>query len=402
MPHAIYDTENEHGRGRVVSWASILEDNTREQAERTSRSPIVKGHVALMPDAHLGSGATVGSVIMTEGGIIPAAVGVDIGCGIIAVKTNVKRSDISKAGEHELMALLRGGIPNGVGQNHTAPTERAVAFFQREGAAPGIDTESMYDRALAQFGTLGSGNHFAEYSIDSEGFVWALVHSGSRGVGLALATSHVKKAREVCPVMPEDRDLAFLVEGTREFDAYIADMTWAQSYAAGSRAAMAQVTVDALKSLLLADINVERVVNCHHNYAEPQGNGLWLTRKGAIDATLGRLGVVPGSMGTDTYIVSGKGNVESYASAPHGAGRLFSRGNAYRTLSVDDLRASMEGKTWGDRDADALLDEAPAAYKPIEVVMADSADLVRPTVRLSAFLNFKAADSRRQRKKVSE
>jgi RNA-splicing ligase RtcB len=394
-----FETENEHGRGVVLSWASILEAITREQAERTSRSPVVEDHVALMPDAHLGIGATVGSVVVTRGAIIPAAVGVDIGCGIIAVQTDIERASLAVQDERRLLGQLREAIPNGVAQNHGAPTLDAQTWFATHGYAPGLDVQASRARAMLQFGTLGSGNHFAEFSVDEAGYVWAIVHSGSRGVGLLLANHHIARARATCPLPVEDPYLAFLPDGTPEGAAYVADMEWAQRYAYGQREAMMDRMLEALASVAPPPAELRRI-NCHHNYASRwPGTGDWVTRKGAIAAGRDDFGVIPGSMGTDTYIVRGLANREAYSSAPHGAGRMFSRGEARRTLSVDELKLQMGSRTWDDRNAPALLDEAPGAYKPIEIVMRDAADLVEPVARLSAFVNFKAADIRGRRRR---
>lgn len=405
MPDRI-ETENAYGRGVVLNWASIIDPNAMAQAEMTSRSPVVAGHVALMPDAHLGLGATIGSVVLTRNAIIPAAVGVDIGCGMNAVHFDFPYANLPPGSHGALAAALRAGIPNGVGQNHHEFTWRWEDWVQDNGYAPSMEIgrplDVLDERAGLQFGTLGSGNHFAEFSVDEAGDVWAIVHSGSRGTGNKIAQHHIDIAKAECAERGlESLDLAYLRAGTDTFDAYIADMLWAQRYAAGQRDAMMGVMVDAMASVVDERYGVEVLdaINCHHNYAFQLGHSdRWLTRKGAIAAAPGVMGVIPGSMGTDTYIVTGLGNADSYDSAPHGAGRVHSRGAARRSLSLDDFRATMTGKTWDDRNAEALLDEAPAAYKPIETVMSDADDLVRPVARLQSFVNFKAADGKRRKK----
>lgn len=394
-----FETKNEYGAGVVLSWASILEDNTREQAEMTSRSPVVVGHVALMPDAHLGRGATVGSVLQTKDTIIPAAVGVDIGCGMIAVRTDLERSAITEPMARRVLGKIRETVPSGFGQGHSGVIEEAIAFRQRRGFAPGMaDDQALQQRALAQFGTLGDGNHFAEVAEDTDGRVWAIVHSGSRGVGNVLATRHTKAAQSECMlngIAIEHPDLAYFVS-SEAFNAYIEDMLWAQEYAYWQRDAMMSRVLAALASEATFS-ELERI-NCHHNYAEPLGDGIWLTRKGAIDAHVGHPGIIPGSMGDATYIVTGNGNAAAYHSSPHGAGRVLARGAAFRSLDVGEFTASMTGKVWQDRNAADLLDEAPGAYKPISQIMVDAVTLAEPTARLTQFINYKGIGQPRRRK----
>lgn len=371
-------------QGTVISWATILDDNTKEQALKLAQHPIVYGHVALMPDAHLGIGATVGSVIRTRGGIIPAAVGVDIGCGMVAVETSLSRGDL-RGSESRLIQRLREGIPSGVGKSHDSDNPAFASFEAVQPMSP--RARALNVNPAAQLGTLGSGNHFAEFSVDEWGRVWAVVHSGSRGIGNQLAQLHIKVARE----LTDFGDASWLPEDTLEFDNYIRDMLWAQDYATANRERMMYVMLDALQEAGGDDIYGEREtlnVNCHHNYSELT-DGAWLTRKGAIDANVGVFGVIPGSMGTATYIVQGLGCADAYNSAPHGAGRLRSRGDSRRTLDVDEFKAQMGGRTWQDRDAQALLDEAPEAYKDIDVVMADAEELVEVVTKLEAFVCYK-------------
>ena len=374
--------------GRVLSWASIIDPGARAQAEMISRSKVVDGHVALMPDVHFGIGACVGSAIVTNGGILPAAVGVDIGCGMIAVETTVRRKSIQTRTARQMLGRIRELIPAGVGQGHNGTTSDWGRFHKEFGDAPGAD-DRILERVGRQFGTLGSGNHFAEFSEDREGFVWAIVHSGSRGPGNMLAQKHINAGKEFAEregIKVEHRDLSHLVEGTPEFDAYIADMLWAQSYAFEQRASMMNRMLEILEEQFPFDEG--RRINCHHNYSVKQGEK-WLSRKGAIAAGIDDYGVIPGSMGAATYIVKGKANGDAYSTAPHGAGRMMARGAARRSLDVKAFKEQMGDRTWMDRDAEKLLDEAPGAYKPIEQVMKDAETLVETIEVLSQFVNYK-------------
>ncbi len=402
--HTLYGTNTPYGDGQVRVYASILEPDALEQALMLSRSPVIRHPVALMPDAHVGIGATVGSVLVTTGGLIPAAVGVDIGCGVIAAKTDLTMAQMSHAARRGLSAYLREHLPSGKGRGGG---DSELFEVWASGRWRGHEVTPMSERVLklretasSQFGTLGSGNHFAEYAADSDGLVWALVHSGSRGVGNQIAQLHIKAAQAYCKEnrLPlEDMDLAYLVEGTPECHAYWRDMQWAQAYALAQRAKMMDIMLDGLRTAVTDAFDVKEYINCHHNYSdfyqEWSGTGPveFVSRKGAIDASEGKLGVIPGSMGTATHIVRGLGNLQAYRSSPHGAGRVLSRGAAKRTLDLDKFKAQMEerGVVWQDRDAQALLDEAPSAYKPIERVMEDAATLVETVTVLKQFVNFK-------------
>ena len=407
----VFKTENEFGSGEVRSWASILDDATREQACAISRVPVVEGHLALMPDAHFGYGPPVGSAIKTRNALMPYAVGVDIGCGMIAQKIDWLRRSQFKGKEGKILELIRETIPAGVGTGR----EMLIAaenFIHQFGLPPGSTNEAVLvaakqkhhgdlldvcndlcNRALSQFATLGAGNHFVEICEADDTGIWLVLHSGSRGVGNMLATAHVKRVQSSCAdngVRLENPDFAWLDSGTNPFDEYVADMIWCQNYAFDQREEMMRLLIEAIQRELHFDYStLGEKINCHHNYADELEPGLWLTRKGAIDACPGVMGVIPGSMGASTYIVRGKGCTEAYNTAPHGAGRLMARGAAKRTLSVETFREQMEGKTWLDRDAEKLLDEAPFAYKPIAQVMLDSFDLVEPVAMLNQFINYK-------------
>lgn len=395
---AIYETENEYGKGLVKSWASIIDDATKAQAQKISRLPIIEDYLALMPDAHYGFGPPVGSALRTKKAVMPYAVGVDIGCGMIAVETDLQRNDfVGKEGR--VLQHIRDLIPSGVGTSHKRPLPQARRFVDDNGYPGGIEKAQLAGRSpdrrqktLVQFGTLGAGNHFVEVCSDARGRVWLLLHSGSRGIGNLLATAHVGVARDFCSkegIALEDRDFAYLMAGTKEADAYLADMLWAQRYAYAQREAMMDSLMEAVSRELGRDWNEVQRINCHHNYAEQLGGGTWITRKGAIDAGEGKMGIIPGSMGAATYIVRGRGNQEAFETSPHGAGRVMGRNQARKTLTEAEFRKQMAGKTWLDRDASKLLDEAPSAYKPIEKVIEDSADLIEPVTKISQFINYK-------------
>lgn len=392
----------------LVSWASHLDDQTLRQAERTSRLPIVAGHVALMPDAHLGIGATVGSVIPTAGAIIPAAVGVDIGCGMIAARTSLAAHHLPTSLD-PLLSLVEATVPAGVGKGHgrrtagnapgrvaeggTARADRAGAWLAAHRPATTL-TPRQGRTVLEQFGTLGAGNHFLEVCLDEEDRVWVVLHSGSRGIGNQLAQHHIGTAKRLASSLDErleDPDLASFVEGTPEFDHYVADLLWAQGYAAANRDQMMDAALHALRSVTHRFTEEQRV-NCHHNYAARERHGdreLWITRKGAIRAGAGELGVIPGSMGAASFVVEGLGEPRSWASCAHGAGRAMSRGEARRRLTASDLRRRMEGRAWLAGRAADLVDEHPDAYKDIHSVMRDQADLVRVRHTLRQVLNYK-------------
>jgi RNA-splicing ligase RtcB len=378
----------------LLSWASELDEQTLAQARRTARLPIVAGHVALMPDAHLGIGATVGSVIPTRDAIIPAAVGVDIGCGMIAVETDLAASDLPDDLD-PLVAKIERAIPAGVGKGHGRRSGPGRKWFAEN--PPSADfVAKQVERTITQFGTLGAGNHFVAVAVDERARVWTVVHSGSRGVGNELATGHINRARKVAHrsrLQLEDRDLAYFSEGTEEFDNYVADMLWAQDYARANREQMMDVLLDELFSFAGDGSEVQRI-NCHHNYSVRESHGgreLWITRKGAIRARKDDRGVIPGSMGKDIHIVRGLGNVASYESSAHGAGRRHSRRQAKKRFTVEQLNKEMEGRAWNRNRAGALLDEIPGAYKDLAQVMADQADLVEPEHSMREVLNYKGS-----------
>ncbi|WP_345718713.1 RtcB family protein [Kineosporia mesophila] len=385
---------------KIFNWASILEEKTRDQAVRASQMPFIFPHLALMPDAHLGKGATVGSVIPTDRAIIPAAVGVDIGCGMIAVRTQWTEEQIRAQGDLSVLRVaIEREIPLSAGGYNTDQRvlEPVVAQRVDELAAKadkvGFDPASYTGKWKRQLGSLGSGNHFIEVTADETGTVWLFLHSGSRGVGNLIAQRHIKVARaqmEKWHINLPDLDLAYLVQDTDEFWAYINQMRWAQDFALANREEMMHRLMLCVADFMDEPVQDLELINCHHNFTQQEnhyGKNLWISRKGAIQADEGRPGLIPGSMGTASYVVTGKGNKLSLNSSPHGAGRNFSRTAARKKFSIDDLRVAMKGIEY--RDTDAFIDEIPAAYKDIDQVMADAADLVEVQHTLHQILNVK-------------
>lgn len=375
-----------HADINVLSWASDLDPKALEQAAKTAALPFVAKPLALMADAHVGMGATVGSVIATEGAIIPSAVGVDIGCGMIAARLSLTSNDLPDNLSLLHLAISQS-VPAGVGQGH----QHGMTLPD---GAPEL-TQKQQATAENQLGSLGSGNHFVEVCLDENDQVWVVLHSGSRGIGNQLAKVHIEGAKGLMKsyfIDLDDPDLAYLVEGTDEFDAYIRAMLWAQEYAVTNREIMLDAVLADIEHLLANGVGVEERINCHHNFTEREhhrGRNMWITRKGAIRSREGDRGVIPGSMGTRSYIVTGLGNPASFHSSSHGAGRRLSRGEARRTLDLDGLRLAMAGRTWNEANADALLDEDPRAYKDIDQVMEDQRDLVRIDHTLHQILNYK-------------
>jgi tRNA-splicing ligase RtcB len=379
---------------RLLNWASILEPTARLQAERTASMPFIHPHVALMPDAHLGLGATVGSVIPTDGAIIPAAVGVDIGCGMMAVRTQFTGDDVRGRNLATLHEQISRSVPLSAGRYDKKVRETAAPRVAELRDMPGAaQADGVVPTWPLQLGSLGSGNHFIEVSLDEADRVWLFLHSGSRGVGNKLASKHIRVAQErtrTLGIDVPDRDLAYLEEGEPEFDAYVEALHWAQRFAALNREEMMDRVAEQVSRFLTEEVRRVQVVQCHHNYTEREthyGARVWLSRKGAISARRDQWGLIPGSMGAASYVVVGKGNAEALESAPHGAGRNHSRGAARRMFTRADLDRRMKGIAWGR--SDAFLDEHPDAYKPIDRVMADAADLVEVRHTLRQVVNVK-------------
>ncbi len=383
----------------LKSWASVLDDKTRLQAETISRAPGLAGHVALMPDAHLGMGATVGSVVPTFADtIIPAAVGVDIGCGMMACRLDMAGADLPDDLSPLVHAFGRS-IPSGLGRQHRKPSDAANAWFD-DNPIPHPDAFASRKRGAAraerygraQLGTLGSGNHFVELCVDDSDSVWCLLHSGSRNIGNAIAQIFTQIAQRECEEKLEDRAAARLTG--ESFERYIDMMGWAQRYAFRNRELMMDAMLDDILRFLGGDSPaVVETINCHHNFATLEthfGQQMWITRKGAIKADVGDMGIIPSSMAGPTFIVEGLGNADAYNSAPHGCGRVYSRTAARRSFSEESLRELMRGKAWNERQARKLLDEHPDAYKDPEIVVKeDSRDLARVVATMTQRVNYK-------------
>ena len=376
----------------ILSWANHdLGHNEIRMAKNVASLPFVYKHVALMPDVHLGKGALVGSVLATKDAVIPAAVGVDIGCGMCAIKTPFKAKQV----EGKLKKIrkdIEAAIPVGFNQNKSA--DKSVYNWQgwQEFKHLHNGVQHLEKKALHQLGTLGGGNHFIELCLDTHEQVWLMLHSGSRNIGNMLAQNHMRTAKNLAKLAGEslpDPDLAYFVSQTDEFEAYWRDLQWAQNYAKFNREVMMARFKHIVEKHVAGGKPTKPLlsVNCHHNYAEQEthyGESVYVTRKGAVRARQEDYGIIPGSMGAKSYIVKGKGNHESYCSCSHGAGRTMSRSKAKRQFSVDDLVKQTEGIECR-KDA-GVIDEIPAAYKPIEQVMANQSDLVEIVATLRQVL----------------
>ena len=391
----------------VKMWVGDMEveQSALDQIFNISQLPVLAGHIAIMPDVHMGKGATVGSVIPTRSAIIPAAVGVDIGCGMVAAMTNLTATDLPDS----LLALrnqIERDVP--VGFNEHAKGIPSVsgpyADILRKNLTKTMqawDTLTMKQKLGRadekkigrQIGTLGGGNHFIEICLDTNSNVWIMLHSGSRGIGNQIGTLAVTIANEQAAKrgwgLP-DADLAWLDEGTPEFDSYIEAMHWAQDYARFNRDTMMNLVIAAVKHRIPKMQVIGEVINCHHNFTsleEHFGTEMWITRKGAVSAKEGQMGIIPGSMGAKSFIVRGKGNHDSYCSCSHGAGRKMSRNQAKKLFTSLDLEAQTFGVECR-KDAD-VVDEIPGAYKDIDQVMAAQADLVDIVTTLKQVLCIK-------------
>ncbi|HZQ75601.1 MAG TPA: RtcB family protein [Burkholderiales bacterium] len=387
----------EEGSVPVKAYAADIEPAARQQLVNLSRLPIVHHHVAAMPDVHLGIGATVGSVIPTKRAIIPAAVGVDIGCGMIATRLSLAASELSEKALSKVFHQIERDVPLGFRQHGEREVRSAAARpFQKELAKimqkhPGIEKRMGRSSSwVHQMGTLGGGNHFIEVCLDESDRVWVMLHSGSRGIGNAIGTYFIELAKKDSQrdnLQLPDRDLAYFPEGARHFDDYVDAVGWAQDYAAANRAEMLELVLEAMHRHLPPFEQTAEAVNCHHNYVQRErhyGEDVWLTRKGAIRAGKGELGIIPGSMGTRSYIVRGKGSAESFDSCAHGAGRRMSRNAAQKTFSLKDLEEQTAGVVC--RKDKGVLDEIPGAYKDIDEVMANQSDLVETVHTLKQVL----------------
>jgi tRNA-splicing ligase RtcB len=391
------------GRAPIWMWTrpENVESAALDQLRAIASLPYIHHHVTVMPDVHLGKGATVGSVVAMRDAVSPAAVGVDIGCGMAALRTNLTAADLP-----DDLGAVRSAIEAAIPVGHRGHAEISTRVRRHGDLWDGFDrlhptARGRFDRAMAQLGTLGSGNHFLELCLDTDDTVWMMLHSGSRNIGKELAEAHIGVARslEHNTGLP-DRDLAVFLAGTPEMAAYRHDLLWAQDYARRNRETMLALYTEALRRFLPrlrvgvpptegphAGDTTFAAVNCHHNYVAEEhhyGADVLVTRKGAISARAGEYGLIPGSMGTGSYLVRGRGNPEAFTSAPHGAGRRMSRARARRTFTVEDLRAQTAGVEC--RTDPGVLDEIPGAYKDIDEVIAYSDDLVEVVARLRAVL----------------
>jgi tRNA-splicing ligase RtcB len=381
-----------------------LEEEAKQQLQNIAALPVVWPHVAVMPDVHLGKGATVGSVVPTRGAIIPAAVGVDIGCGMMAVKLNLKANDLpdnlSQLREEIEKCIPHGRTNNGGfgdkgAWNNDPPQIVADTWNEMNPRYRELVDRHPWMLAYNTFnhlGTLGTGNHFVEVCLDTDGSVWIMLHSGSRGVGNKIGSYFIELAKKDMLAahgnLPEDQDLAYLAEGTQHFHDYVDSVGWAQEYARKNREIMMNRALYAVGRALKKTVwAIEQAVNCHHNYVELEehyGELLYVTRKGAVNAEVGKLGIIPGSMGAKSFIVRGKGNKESLCSCSHGAGRKMSRGAAKRTFTLKDHEEATAGVEC--RKDEGVIDETPGAYKSIDDVMAAQSDLVEVVATLKQVL----------------
>jgi tRNA-splicing ligase RtcB (3'-phosphate/5'-hydroxy nucleic acid ligase) len=367
----------------IKIWTNDIEAEALAQVKNIAQLPFIHKHIAVMPDVHAGKGSTIGTVIATKGAILPAAVGVDLGCGMLAIKLGFNIDVIA-----DKLSILRHeierSVPVGFAVHNNVSTAADEAFFNLNNPICFSRNSKELQRATHQLGTLGGGNHFIEICYDQNNEAWLMLHSGSRGIGKQIADIHINKAKGLMKqyfIDLPDPDLAYLVQNTSEFDNYIHDMLWAQRYAKANREHMLKLILRQLAYILHKDFDTTRFnglrVDCHHNYCQMEhhfGSNVFVTRKGAVSAREGELGIIPGSMGAKSFIVRGKGNAESFYSCSHGAGRKMSRTKAKAMFTSDDLAKQTAGiECRKDND---VVDEIPSAYKDIDEVMNNQADLV--------------------------
>jgi len=390
-----YEILHEPGRHPIKSWTRgvSFDDNSKQQLRNIAALPFIHKWIAVMPDVHLGKGATIGSVIPTIGAVIPAAVGVDLGCGMIAAKTSLSagqlpdsleavRSRIEMLVPHGLQKTARGARDKG--SWHEPPEDVLNAWTALRDRFDRLCEKHPFlknTNNLTQLGTLGTGNHFIEICLDENAAVWIMLHSGSRGVGNKIGSHFIEQAKKDMErwfIHLPDRDLAYIPEGSAHFDDYIEAVAWAQDFARINRETMMARTVRALRDVLAIPFETHiEAVNCHHNYIRREhhyGENVWVTRKGAVSARLDEMGIIPGSMGAKSFIVKGLGNEESFCSCSHGAGRVMSRTEAKKRVSLAEHIEATAGVEC--RKDSEVIDETPSAYKPIAQVMAAQADLV--------------------------
>ena len=385
------------GHVPVKIWTAQVEESAERQLAALAGSPHVFHHVAAMPDVHYGLGATIGSVFATRDALLPTAVGVDIGCGVAAQPFNVRAVDLSASFLRELHELTKRRIPTGFGEHgHTEGWEG----FDDERRYTGPVARIVREKGPRQLGSLGGGNHFLELCRDEGGLVWLLLHSGSRGAGNLIATHHIAIARALNERLGirSAPDLWVLPLDRQEGQDYLRDMGWAQDYALENRQRMLETFTDLFADLLkkrlriALELDPAAAINIHHNYAAREvafGEEVWVHRKGATFAGTGVLGIIPGSMATGSYIVRGLGNPESFSSCSHGAGRVMSRGQAVRSITLESFAKKMEGIV--AETGQEYLDEAPQAYKDLDTVIHNQSDLVEPVARLRPIMNVKGA-----------
>ena len=391
----LYEVINEKDHHLVKSWTNgvIFDENAKKQVLNIASMPFIHKHIAIMPDVHLGKGATIGSVIPTIGAVIPAAVGVDLGCGMMAVKTSLKAIDLPDTLSN-LRHEIEKQVPHGRSKQIKKGRDKGSwSELPEDVIQAWLPLQHRFNRLCNQhpwlektnhrnhLGTLGTGNHFIELCLDEKNQVWVMLHSGSRGVGNKIGSEFIEKAKkdmERWLIHLPDKDLAYIPEGSAHFDDYINAVSWAQDFARINRTVMMQRTLAAMQKILEQPFTAElKAVNCHHNYISREyhfGQDVWVTRKGAVSAKLGEMGIIPGSMGAKSFIVRGLGNAESFCSCSHGAGRVMSREEAKRRVSLDEHVQATAGVEC--RKDESVIDETPSAYKDIEKVMAAQADLV--------------------------
>ncbi len=394
MTETKYEIQHSEGGAPIKMWTRgvPVEEKARQQLARAASMPFIFKHVAVMPDVHVGIGATVGSVIATKGAIIPAAVGVDIGCGMMAARTSLTAVDLPDNLE-AVRTAIEQAVPHGrnVGRSKRdtgswgdPPADIVAAWATLAGRFKDIIAKHPKlekTNNLVHLGTLGTGNHFIELCLDTEARVWVMLHSGSRGVGNAIGSYFIELAKQDMRkwfINLPDEDLAYFPEGTEHFDDYVEAVGWAQDFAELNRRMMMANVIRALRSQIAKPFEAEiEAVNCHHNYVQREhhfGENVLVTRKGAVRAAAGAMGIIPGSMGAKSFIVRGLGNAESFESCSHGAGRVMSRTEAKRVVSLADHIADTAGVAC--RKDESVIDESPRAYKSIEAVMAAQSDLV--------------------------
>jgi len=394
------------GRFPVKIWTNDIDENAIQQLENMSRLPFIHKHIAAMPDVHWGMGATIGSVIPSKGAIVPAAVGVDLGCGMMAVRTTLTANDLPD-NLHSLREHIEAVVPHGRTDNGKINDRGAFTALPKSHGNRWIALEGRHNAIIAKhpkaksynswnhMGTLGTGNHFIEICLDEEDRVWVMLHSGSRGAGNKIGSYFIERAKQEMErwfigEYLADKDLAYLVENTELFDDYVNAVEWAQDFASENRKAMMEVVLDVLHKHLTDFHITDNMVNCHHNYIAREnhyGANVIVTRKGAIRAREGDMGIIPGSMGAKSFIVRGKGNKESFCSCSHGAGRKMGRKEAHRKFTAADLAEQTQGIECPKDES--RVDEIPAAYKSIDTVMENQSDLVDIVHTLRQVVNVK-------------